>query len=95
MQTIYLTIFLLSCSFVFTALLYFCLQFLYRCGCEAGFKLSANNRTCDDVDECELHKSYRLCVGICENIPGSYRCTCPDGYRIGTDARSCEGIFSV
>lgn len=62
-----------------------------RCGCEAGFKLNPNNRTCDDIDECEVHKSYRLCVGLCDNIPGSYRCACPEGYRIGADSRSCEG----
>lgn len=63
----------------------------YKCGCDAGFKLSANNRTCDDVDECEVHKTYKLCVGFCENVPGSYRCACPEGYKIGADSRSCEG----
>ena len=67
----------------------------YKCGCEPGYKLSENNRTCEDIDECEVHKDYKLCVGICENNPGSYDCTCPAGYRIGTDTRSCEGIYFV
>lgn len=71
------------------------MNFLYFSGCESGFKLNANNRTCDDIDECEVHKTYKLCVGICENIPGSYRCACGEGYRIGADSRSCEGEWKI
>lgn len=71
-----------------------CINFFgsYRCACDAGFKLNENNRTCDDVNECEVHKSYNLCIGICENTPGSYECRCPDGYRLGTDGRTCQDI---
>lgn len=64
----------------------------YRCACDAGFKLSENNRTCEDIDECEIHKSFNLCVGICQNTPGSYQCRCPHGYRLSTDGRICHDI---
>lgn len=63
----------------------------YRCGCETGYQLNVNNRTCDDIDECEVHKSYDLCMGVCENTPGSFKCTCPEGYKLGADSRSCQG----
>lgn len=43
-----------------------------------------------DIDECEVHKSYNLCSGICENTRGSYRCTCPSGYTLASDGRSCQ-----
>ncbi|KAJ6646501.1 Fibulin-1 [Pseudolycoriella hygida] len=64
----------------------------YRCSCESGFRLNENNRTCDDVNECEVHKTYNLCMGICENTQGSYKCTCPPGYKLGVDGRTCQDI---
>lgn len=64
----------------------------YRCSCEPGYKLANDNRTCDDVDECEEYKSNNLCVGFCENTPGSYGCRCPPGYKLGHDGRSCIDI---
>lgn len=64
----------------------------YRCSCESGYRLNENNRTCDDVNECDVHKTYNLCMGICENTQGSYKCTCPSGYKLGVDGRTCQGI---
>ncbi|KAL6257929.1 hypothetical protein P5V15_011528 [Pogonomyrmex californicus] len=64
----------------------------YRCGCEAGFRLNADNRSCSDIDECAEFKDNHLCIGICENTPGSYTCKCPDGYRLGIDGRTCQDI---
>lgn len=43
-----------------------------------------------DINECEVHKSYNLCLGVCENTRGSYQCTCPSGYTLGPDNRSCQ-----
>lgn len=63
----------------------------YRCACESGYRLNANNRTCEDIDECEVHKTYDLCMGLCENTPGSYQCTCPPGYKLSLDGRTCQG----
>lgn len=65
----------------------------YRCGCDTGYQLNVNNRTCDDIDECEVHKSYDLCMGVCENTPGSFRCACPEGYKLAGDNRSCQGTL--
>lgn len=65
----------------------------YQCSCNAGFTLSADNRSCVDVDECEEYKERGgLCVGLCVNEPGSYSCQCPEGYRLSADKRTCQDI---
>lgn len=48
-------------------------------------------RTCVDINECEMFKDRRLCIGYCVNQPGSYSCQCPQGYRLGIDGASCQG----
>ncbi|XP_066157952.1 fibulin-1-like [Euwallacea fornicatus] len=64
----------------------------HRCGCQPGFVLRADNRTCTDINECEMFADRRLCIGNCVNIPGSYTCECPRGYKLGTDKRGCIDI---
>ncbi|XP_045456482.1 fibulin-1-like [Melitaea cinxia] len=68
----------------------------YRCYCNRGYRLTNDNRTCADVDECEewgrVRSRGRLCGGRCSNTAGSYRCDCPPGYRLGDDKRSCIDI---
>ncbi|KAE8752650.1 hypothetical protein FOCC_FOCC000772 [Frankliniella occidentalis] len=64
----------------------------YRCSCERGFYLHTDNRTCIDIDECQVHKDRHLCVGDCLNTLGSYRCHCPSGYRLSKDGRNCVDI---
>ncbi|XP_050685092.1 latent-transforming growth factor beta-binding protein 4-like isoform X2 [Leptidea sinapis] len=68
----------------------------YRCYCDRGYRLSSDNRTCVDIDECAEWSSGRnirkICSGRCENTPGSYRCACPEGYRLADDSRSCIDI---
>lgn len=54
--------------------------------------MNPDNRSCTDIDECTEFKD-NLCVGICENTPGSYVCKCPDGYKLGHNGRTCEGIL--
>ncbi|XP_017853685.1 fibulin-1 isoform X2 [Drosophila busckii] len=64
----------------------------YRCTCNPGYQLSRDNRTCNDIDECEVHKDYKLCMGICFNSAGSYQCSCPRGYTLAADKTSCHDI---
>ncbi|XP_017872922.1 PREDICTED: fibulin-1-like [Drosophila arizonae] len=64
----------------------------YRCTCNQGYELSHDNRTCNDIDECEVHKDYKLCMGFCINTPGSYQCSCPRGYTLASDKTSCRDI---
>ena len=46
-----------------------------------------------DIDECEVYakKGTRLCIGICQNTPGSFTCTCPEGYLMLSDGKTCQG----
>lgn len=50
----------------------------YVCTCAAGWRLSADERACEDVDECAA--PGRCGPGVCRNLPGSYVCLCPEGY---------------
>lgn len=53
--------------------------------------ICVDSRTCTDIDECEKFKDSKLCIGTCQNTPGSYACTCPPGYKLGSDERVCQG----
>ena len=59
------------------------------CDCPRGFKLLANSKDCEDVDEC-LGKSAG-CSHSCRNTIGGFRCICPPGTFLGSDGRTCEG----
>jgi hypothetical protein len=54
----------------------------YRCYCRTGFQLNSNNKTCDDINECEKHDPRILCKSpaSCRNTLGSYNCSCPTGF---------------
>jgi hypothetical protein len=46
----------------------------YECGCDPGYLLGSNNRTCTDIDECE-------CSTYCNSsIDVLYNCSCHDKY---------------
>ncbi|KAL4708620.1 hypothetical protein ACJJTC_001059, partial [Scirpophaga incertulas] len=49
------------------------------CACAAGLTLAADNRTCQDRDEC---REWGFCHQLCVNSPGSYSCACAPGYRL-------------
>ncbi|CAL8134912.1 unnamed protein product [Orchesella dallaii] len=62
----------------------------FRCICKDGFELEGDNRTCADINECEVITG--LCEQNCINLWGSYQCTCGMGYVIGDDGRSCQDV---
>uniref|UniRef100_A0A8C4T425 Fibrillin 2b n=1 Tax=Erpetoichthys calabaricus TaxID=27687 RepID=A0A8C4T425_ERPCA len=54
----------------------------FRCRCNSGFALNAEERNCTDIDECRI--SPDLCGhGSCVNTPGSFDCECFEGYESG------------
>ena len=55
--------------------------FTHNCSCFSGYKLAADGRTCEDVDEC--HSILGVCSGHnCTNLPGHYKCSCLPGFEL-------------
>lgn len=63
----------------------------YECSCAdiPGYKLAADNHTCEDIDECALNNAN--CSHLCLNTPGSVFCLCPDGFYLTNDWKTCQG----
>ncbi|CAL8300072.1 unnamed protein product, partial [Boreogadus saida] len=63
----------------------------YTCSCDPGYKLSALQTNCIDVNECA---APNVCpVGICVNGEGSFSCQeCRPGFRPSADGLSCEDL---
>ncbi|XP_022111824.1 prolow-density lipoprotein receptor-related protein 1-like [Acanthaster planci] len=47
------------------------------CSCREGYRLQANGRSCEDINECE---QIGMCSQTCENLQGSFRCSCLGNY---------------
>uniref|UniRef100_A0A3P9NVH8 Fibulin 2 n=1 Tax=Poecilia reticulata TaxID=8081 RepID=A0A3P9NVH8_POERE len=60
----------------------------YECSCTSGFRLSADGKSCEDVNECLTSQ----CSQECANIYGSYQCYCRKGYYLREDRHTCEDI---
>ncbi|XP_026051083.1 EGF-containing fibulin-like extracellular matrix protein 2 [Carassius auratus] len=61
----------------------------FSCECEPGFQLAGNNRSCVDVNECEMGAP---CQQRCYNSYGTFLCRCVQGYDLGPDGYSCNDI---
>ncbi|KAK0067591.1 fibrillin-3, partial [Biomphalaria pfeifferi] len=59
----------------------------FSCSCFPGFKFDPLNKTCTDVDECQI--GLHNCKQLCQNTDGSYRCSCLDGWKLTIDRVSC------
>nr|XP_054607731.1 low-density lipoprotein receptor isoform X1 [Nothobranchius furzeri] len=59
----------------------------YNCSCPAGYSLKSDNKTCQDIDECEEPDT---CSQLCINLLGSYKCDCYDGYEIDPVSNACK-----
>ncbi|MCJ8749980.1 hypothetical protein PDJAM_G00193750 [Pangasius djambal] len=66
----------------------------YYCSCPRGLSISADGRTCQDIDECSLDRHMCHDGQDCENTIGSYRCVmrCGRGFRRTADGLSCSDI---
>ncbi|XP_035287743.1 EGF-containing fibulin-like extracellular matrix protein 2 [Anguilla anguilla] len=61
----------------------------FSCQCEPGFQLAGNNRSCIDVNECDMGAP---CQQRCYNTYGTFLCRCDQGYELGPDGYSCNDI---
>ncbi|XP_064384592.1 deleted in malignant brain tumors 1 protein-like isoform X4 [Halichondria panicea] len=51
----------------------------YNCSCQLGYILNSDNKSCIDIDECEVTISCHD-NATCSNTNGSYICECNDGF---------------
>ncbi|XP_037106112.1 low-density lipoprotein receptor [Syngnathus acus] len=61
----------------------------YSCSCPVGFILKADNRSCEDINECAEPDT---CSQICINEPGRYKCDCKDGYEMDPVSKTCKAV---
>uniref|UniRef100_A0A3P8ZD70 EGF-like domain-containing protein n=1 Tax=Esox lucius TaxID=8010 RepID=A0A3P8ZD70_ESOLU len=61
----------------------------FSCQCEPGFQLASNNRSCIDVNECDMGAP---CQQRCYNTYGTFLCRCDQGYELGPDGFACNDI---
>ncbi|KAJ8931727.1 hypothetical protein NQ314_015325 [Rhamnusium bicolor] len=61
---------------------------LMQCTCPPGFVLGADQRSCEDVDECQLDND---CSHSCHNSIGSYECGCETGFEL-KNRKTCTDI---
>merc|ERR1712130_250454 len=67
----------------------------YACNCAEGYKMSAQTRKCENVNEClnDAGASSGICgTGeyACHDSIGSYSCSCNFGYKPSDDGSKCE-----
>ncbi|KAM6144257.1 thrombomodulin [Erethizon dorsatum] len=52
----------------------------YSCMCATGYKLAADQHSCEDVDDCA--QVPRVCQQRCVNTHGGFQCLCDEGYEM-------------
>ncbi|PFX27261.1 Oncoprotein-induced transcript 3 protein [Stylophora pistillata] len=60
----------------------------YYCTCRQGYRLEADGKTCQDINECLTQNGG--CTHECVNIPGGHYCKCPEGVTMGFDNKTCH-----
>lgn len=59
-----------------------------KCVCEEGYELTANGKSCRDINECLDNP----CAQMCENNHGSYVCTCYPNFMLTGDKHHCKAM---
>ncbi|TNM88020.1 hypothetical protein fugu_006241 [Takifugu bimaculatus] len=62
----------------------------FKCRCNSGFALTAEERNCTDIDECTIMNGG--CETHCTNSEGSYECSCSEGYALMPDLMTCADV---
>ncbi|XP_050406907.1 low-density lipoprotein receptor-related protein 1B isoform X2 [Patella vulgata] len=61
------------------------------CVCMTGYQLNPDNKTCNDIDECNVENEWgKKCSQNCSNSKGSYSCNCIEGYDLEPDYHTCK-----
>ncbi|KAI8503921.1 hypothetical protein Bbelb_179890 [Branchiostoma belcheri] len=60
----------------------------FMCGCQEGYLLLDDRRSCDNIDECSLD-DHGGCRHICRDTEGSYYCECEPGFHLASDLKAC------
>ncbi|XP_071100961.1 uncharacterized protein [Haliotis cracherodii] len=63
----------------------------YQCRCRSGYSLSADNTTCDEINECSSSKD-NMCDHTCHDTEGSYYCSCNPGFVLEGQG-TCRGSY--
>ena len=69
----------------------------YKCTCPSGYRVSSDNRTCEDINECQENNIQCGNRRMCFNRLGDYTCIdtpCPVSYKTGT-LKNKEQKFST
>lgn len=65
----------------------------FHCECLAGLRLSDDQKSCEDINECLLRNGHGPCEDACENTHGSYICHCNlNGTTLAEDGHSCRDV---
>lgn len=64
----------------------------FNCGCNDGYQLDSNRRTCTDIDECNSNNGG--CDHQCTNTIGSFRCSCRAGFNLQSDGTTCTRKYT-
>lgn len=61
----------------------------YYCECNPGYRLLADGKACEDIDECV--ETPQVCSQQCQNTPGSFYCKCNHyWYERAADEHTCK-----